>query len=204
MTPASSVGHPTDGEGWVRGADGVPFRRAARVLLLDPQDRVLLVRGHDADQPERTWWFTVGGGIDRGETARDAAVREVFEETGLRLDPERLEGPVLTRSALFDFFARTVRQDEEFFLARLDGLDRDAPLVTDNWTDVERAFMDEVRWWPLPALAQVTEEVFPAELVEVTQALLPGWNGVTRHLGLARDEAATGDSSTPASGGSGR
>ena len=46
------------GDDWVLGDDGLRFRRAARVLLLDAEDRLLLVRGHDVDQPERsfTWW----------------------------------------------------------------------------------------------------------------------------------------------------
>jgi 8-oxo-dGTP pyrophosphatase MutT (NUDIX family) len=45
-------------------------------------DAVLLMR---AGQSERTWWFTIGGGIADGEDSRTAAVRETFEETGLRM-----------------------------------------------------------------------------------------------------------------------
>ncbi len=71
------------GPEWAVRPDGVRFRDAARVILLDARDRVLLLHGCDADQRERTWWFTVGGGIDAGESALDAAVREVLEETGL-------------------------------------------------------------------------------------------------------------------------
>src|SRR5699024_5779123 len=90
------------GPGWTLGPDGLFCRRAARVLLLDDRDRLLLVRGHDVDDPGRTWWFTLGGGIDPGESAREAAVREVQEETGLRIAEGDLTGPVLTRSAIFD------------------------------------------------------------------------------------------------------
>ena len=183
MTPADDVGSPDLptqlGPDWVVGEDGVPFRRGARVLLLDESDRLLLVRGHDVDRPERTWWFTVGGGIDQGETAHDAAVRELFEETGLRVPADELVGPVLRRSAVFDFSRRTVRQDEEFFLARIHEPDA---VTTSGWTDVERAFMDEVRWWHLDELERVEEEVFPAPLVSVVRPLLGGWDGVTRVL----------------------
>ncbi len=161
------------------GDDGVYFRRGARVILLDPDDRVLMVRGHDVDQPERSWWFTVGGGIDPGETAHEAAVRELFEETGIRLDPAELVGPVVVRSAVFDFLRRPVRQDEEFFLARVDETREPS---TDGWTDVERDFVDEVRWWDLDELARVPQEVFPAGLVELVRGLLPTWDGVVRRL----------------------
>ncbi|WP_372434918.1 MULTISPECIES: NUDIX hydrolase [Cellulomonas] len=172
------------GSDWVPGPDGLLHRRAARVILLDEHDRVLLVRGHDVDLPERSWWFTVGGGIDAGETSRQAAVREVREETGIVLAPDELVGPVYTRSALFDFAARTCRQDEDLYLARVPATD----LVTtrDGWTAVELDVLDELRWWDLDELDRVTIEVFPAGLPELVRAVLV-WDGTTRHLGLVEE-----------------
>ncbi len=167
------------GTDWVEGPDGVPFRRGARLILLDAAGRVLMVRGHDVDDPSRSWWFTVGGGIDPGETAVAAAVRELREETGLVVDPADVVGPVARRRAVFDFAARTVRQDEAFFLARLP---EPGPIETHGWTDVERGFMDEVRWWDLDALEVVAEEVFPEAFVPLVRELLDGWDGVVRDL----------------------
>lgn len=176
------------GDEWVLGADGLRFRRAARVILLDDADRVLLLRGHDVDQPERSWWFTVGGGIEPGEDARGAAVREVREETGIVLDPQALVGPVLTRSAIFDFYAEHCRQDEEIFLARTgpEHAPDTAAASRDGWTQVELDVLDELRWWDLDALSRVELEVFPEGLVDLVRPLLRGWDGTTRHLGLAR------------------
>ncbi|MFC8193712.1 NUDIX hydrolase, partial [Cellulomonas sp. NPDC057328] len=173
------------GPEWRRGEDGLLFRRAARVILLDERDRVLLVRGHDADQPERSWWFTVGGGLDDGEDPRAAAVREVREETGIALAPGALVGPVFTRSAIFDFYAQHCRQDEDLFLARVRSADVGA-LTRDGWTDVEQDVIDELRWWDLDALAAVEIEVFPAGLADLVRSVLV-WDGRVRHLGLARE-----------------
>ncbi|GAA4286048.1 NUDIX hydrolase [Georgenia daeguensis] len=170
------------GPEWEPGPDGVPFRRAARVILLDDDDRVLLVRGHDAGEVTRTWWFTVGGGLDAGESAHDGAVREVREETGLSVAHDALVGPVLTRSALFDFARVTCRQDEEFFLARVDSADA----VTDaGWTLLERDVLDEMRWWELDELESAVAAgtvVYPLALPTLVRRLLDGWDGSVEHL----------------------
>ncbi|WP_336707210.1 NUDIX hydrolase [Oerskovia sp. USHLN155] len=175
------------GPDWVLGPDGLRHRRGARVLLLDAADRVLLARGHDTDQPDRSWWFTIGGGIEPGESDLDAAVREVREETGLHLDPATLEGPVWTRSAIFDFYRERCRQDEVFYLARLTDQHTSRPLTRDGWTEVEHDVVDEMRWWTLPELRTVTIEVFPAGLSDLLEPLLGGWDGSTRHLGEATE-----------------
>ncbi|OCI31953.1 NUDIX hydrolase [Oerskovia enterophila] len=185
--PTEEVSPTALGPDWVLGADGMRHRRGARVLLLDDAGRVLLARGHDTDQPERSWWFTVGGGIEPGESDRDAAVREVLEETGLRLDPADLQGPVWTRSAVFDFYRERCRQDEVFYLARITSTQAAVPLTREGWTQIEHDVVDEMRWWALPELREVTIEVFPAGLPDLLEPLLDGWDGRTRHLGEATE-----------------
>ncbi|ACZ21674.1 ADP-ribose pyrophosphatase [Sanguibacter keddieii DSM 10542] len=170
--------------GWTVGPTGLRTRSAARVILVDEQDRVLLVRGHDADEPTRHWWFTVGGGIDPGETSREAAVREVFEESGLRLSVEELVGPVVTRSAIFDFARESCLQHEEFFYARVT---HDGTLVRDGWTEIEAGFIDEMAWTTTADLRSTEDEVFPRELADIVDGLLGGWDGVVRAIGLERD-----------------
>lgn len=181
--PVADGAAPLPGEGWELGPDGLPFREAARVILFDARGRVLLVRGHDPHEPERSWWFTVGGGIEAGESAAEAAIREVAEETGLALPAASLVGPVARRRSVFDFAARLVRQHEVFFVAYLE----DAPAIGElhrrGWTAIEHEFMDEIAWWRAEELTQVAIEVFPVGLVDLLYWLADGWDGVERDLG---------------------
>ncbi|MDO4870362.1 MAG: NUDIX hydrolase [Bacillota bacterium] len=58
-----------------------------RVILLDEEGRMLLVRQNHGG---KNIWMVPGGGIEEGESAVDAAVREVQEETELDIEISRL------------------------------------------------------------------------------------------------------------------
>ncbi len=180
---ASAPGVSSLGPDWRVASDGVREREAARVLLLDGSGRALLVRGHDLDQPERSWWFTVGGGIEPGETPAQAALREVREETGIVLAEADLIGPVVTRSAVFDFFRESCRQFEVIFAARVEVEEFDRS----GWTAAEQEVLDELRWVTADELRAQPVEVFPMELPELIDLLQRPWQGPVRQLGSQRD-----------------
>jgi 8-oxo-dGTP pyrophosphatase MutT (NUDIX family) len=60
---------------------------AVTIVCRDEEGRVLLAKHQDYDQ-----WALPGGSIDPGETPADAAVREMWEETGLLVEPVRIVG----------------------------------------------------------------------------------------------------------------
>ncbi|HEV2087542.1 MAG TPA: NUDIX domain-containing protein [Cryptosporangiaceae bacterium] len=144
-------------------------RLASRVLLLDPDDRVLLLRGWDpADPAAGHWWITPGGGLEDGEDPVAGARREVYEETGLRLDADQLAGPVYEHSVEFSFHGRLFRQRQGYYVARC------APWTFDrsNFTVLEQAALGEARWWSLAELRETTETVFPAVLPDLLTELV--------------------------------
>ncbi|MGJ3508359.1 NUDIX hydrolase [Enemella sp. A6] len=174
---------PADpGEEWRPGPDGIPWRAAARVLVLDAEGNILLLEGHDDDDGDHRWWFTIGGGIATGEDARTGAVRELAEEAGFVVDPAELVGPVAKRSAIFRFARRTVRQDEEFFVWRTD---RVRPgISTAGWTETEQDLLDQARWFSATELEELIaggQTVYPLDLTDLLRAVQP-WDGRVRVL----------------------
>lgn len=130
--------------------DGAPVRsvrlerEAARVLLLDSDDAVLLMRGFDPALPDRRIWFTVGGGLEDGEDDVTGALREIYEETGLRVAREHVVGPLHSDHAEFGFAEYWVVQPQRYYAVR----------VPDGWTpqpaaleETEAATVDRWAWW---------------------------------------------------------
>jgi 8-oxo-dGTP pyrophosphatase MutT (NUDIX family) len=142
-------------------------RRAARVLLVDDDGRVLLFRGGDPGRPEAgTWWFTPGGGIEVGETAEQAARREVLEETGQALGD--LGEVVLEDSSQFAFGGVDYDQRSVFYLVRTAAFEVDRS----RWSPIEVASIVGARWWPVSELAGSQEPVYPLGLSALLEAAL--------------------------------
>ncbi len=92
-------------------------RTAARVVLVDDADRLLLLSGTDPLVGSR-WWITPGGGVEDGEDLPTTALRELAEETGFQLSGDQLVGPVWRRVARFAFTGVDYEQTEYYFAAR--------------------------------------------------------------------------------------
>jgi 8-oxo-dGTP pyrophosphatase MutT (NUDIX family) len=152
-------------------------RPSARVVLTDSSGRVLLFQGFDPARPQELFWFTVGGGVEDGEELRDAAVREAFEETGLKLSPESLIGPIWRRRAVFSFDGQTFDAEEWFFYASVHG---DLAVDTSGFNDVEETTISGYRWWTAEELESTEDTVYPVQLAELLPELGADWDGETR------------------------
>ena len=142
-------------------------RPTARVILRNAKNEVFMLLTHfdpEVGLPPR--WLTPGGGIDAGETALQAAVRELFEETGIRVTPEALGEPIWSTMGRWDWADGNHHTYEDvFFEYEVSEFDLD----DSNWTTDEFRDVLKYRWWNITELANSGESVAPHGLVEFLQ-----------------------------------
>ena len=141
-------------------------RPTARVLLFDQVGQILLMKGRLPSRSQgSSSWFTVGGGMEPGETVEAAARREVAEETGFA---DLQLGPVVWhREAMGDLASgERVLFVERYIVAHCAGGEPSRA----GWESHEKDLIDDLRWWSLAEIADTTERIYPQRFA----VLLPG------------------------------
>ena len=166
MTTANSGPGRTPAAPQPGGTDerGLRIRPAGRVILLDPDDRVLLMR-YDDGPPNGIHWSTPGGGLNPGEDYASGALRELAEETGWA--DITLLGEVHRREHTMEYADAIVRQLERFYLARTSQARREIAGVEPMHTADGIAAW---HWWTLAELDATTEAIWPGELADLVRS----------------------------------
>ena len=146
-------------------------RDAVRVVLADASGRVLLFHMETEDVPGG-WWELPGGGIDPGESYREAAVRELGEEAGLVLEAGRIGPPRWRRDSTWRSRGKRRLQHEVVVFAQVLA---DQPAIVDGGrTAAETEDYVTARWWPVAEIIRSQERFYPGRLPELLPRFLAG------------------------------
>jgi len=149
-----------------------PFvRPTARVVLLDPRDRLMLILATvtvDRDQGTESFWHMPGGKVEPGESYEQAASRECAEETGIR---HISVGPLVWhRRHVAQWRGRWYDWRERYFAARTD----DIQTTPRHMEGPELEEYREHRWWTLDEVRRSGEIFVPGRLADLLPPLLHG------------------------------
>ena len=133
----------------------LPYRPCVGIMLIDPGGRVFV--GQRIDAPGTAWQMPQGG-IDEGESPRQAALRELREEVGTDQAEVLAESRDLWR---YDLPAELVPrlwggryrgQEQKWFALRFLGRDADIDIATEA---------PEFRAWRWAELAELPDLIVP-------------------------------------------
>ena len=154
----------------------LPIRNSIRILLLNEDNQILLMLAEDPktylknSKPLDRFWFTIGGALKDNETDRQAAIRELFEETGLNHkdvefgptvwfgEYEIILNGVLTFLKQRFIVAKT--KNKNVFLNKLD--------------ENEKKVIKKLRWFSLKDIINSKDVIFPILLPKYLPNILNG------------------------------
>jgi 8-oxo-dGTP pyrophosphatase MutT (NUDIX family) len=152
---------------------------SATAVVLDDQGRVLLGRRSDTGT-----WALPGGVVDPAEQPADAAVREVFEETGVIAVPERLFAVTVSKPFSYPNGDQVQYLDLAFRCRAIGG---EARVNDSESTEVAWHALDS-----LPAVSQRTHNFLAQALTDDASAAF-AFSGVAAILGEACLTGAQGE-----------
>ncbi len=139
------------------------LRPSARLLIINPDDKLLLFRFEfeRGALSGRNYWATPGGGLEAGETFKEAAQRELEEETGLTID---VGDEVGRHDPIFQVpSGEYVRADERYYLVHA----QNDNISLSGQSSLEREYMKQHHWWSSEELIETDETIYPENLLEL-------------------------------------
>lgn len=115
----------------------LPYRPCVGVMLVNQDGRIFVGQRNDRDQDA---WQMPQGGIDKGEDPRDAALRELWEETGVTADLVTVDAETqewvaydLPHDVVPNIWkGRYKGQEQKWFLLRFNGTDDQVNIATEH------------------------------------------------------------------------
>lgn len=144
----------------------VPIRNSIRILLINDHKKLLLMC---ADDPKTTavdgsyygkFWFPIGGEIEPGESLKDAAIRELKEETGLNKEDVTFGPIVWFGSFQMMLYGKLTSLKQKFIVAHTKSKSITLQYLTPN----EKKVIEKIQWMSFEQICSHEEVIYPIVL----------------------------------------
>lgn len=131
-------------------------RKSSRLFIVDSRNKLLLFQYKD--EHNGVFWATAGGKLKENETYLEAAKRELYEETGLKLE---IGDTLRDREEVFAIAkSQPAIWKEKYFLVRCpEGVE----LYAAEWTELEKCTIQNWQWWSLDEMKAMGNKSFKPE-----------------------------------------
>ena len=153
-----------------------PVRHAVKVVLLNESDELALMCMDDptiksvGEEYGGHFWTLIGGQVEPNETVHEAAVREIFEETGLTKDDIELGPHVWYGELDLILYDQATHIKQDFVIARTTR----SKISLDNLTGYEKRVVKQVSWFSLDRIVNSGEVIHPVILPKYLPDIIAG------------------------------
>lgn len=146
----------------------LPIRNSVKILLLNDNNELLLMSSHNPSNKSITgeyhgrYWSLIGGAIEAKESLKEAAAREIYEETGIQWKEIEF-GPIVWYGE-FDLILHDTPTHikQTFIVAKT----KQKNLSLSHLTEFEKNVVKELAWFSLEKIQNCSEVVYPVVLPE--------------------------------------
>ncbi len=153
-----------------------PVRNSIRVLLLNDKNELLLMCADDpktykmGGEYRGCFWFPIGGKIENSETIEEAAIREIYEETGIK-QHEIEFGPIVWFEELDLILSGTLTHlSQKFIVANT----KNSNITLANLTPDEQKVIQNIAWFSFEKIKTWPEIIYPVSLKQYIPDIMAG------------------------------
>ena len=152
------------------------IRKSIKVILVNPRNEIVLVLVDDPRIVDENgkyngqFWNLVGGALEDGETPKEAALREIYEEIGIDANKIKFGHEVWHGEIVLQIAENETLIDQRFFVASTTVENFDQSHLTED----EKGKVKTVKWFALDDIKNSKETIYPKKLAEYLEPILAG------------------------------